>query len=386
MPDRAIPFLLICFLAAPGAGYAQTCYNGGTCNLGLGSQTSPALSIGTTTNGLYGTPESNGLGTSLGIVTHCPWSFCIGPVTMTSTGEFVYGGTSPVSPNSANIETNSGPVQPSGVSGVVPIQMNQWSQTSATQPFISWRSRGTGPGVSDIVQIGDILGLWQSSGDDGSLPSVDPNVAAVNVYTMVDGTCGSPGTLNIPGAFVVATFQPPPAAPSGMLDSFKVTCDGNVHILRGKIEIGNAEIDPSGGGHFAGLSNSGATFDTSYTIDRVQSGYEATLSGVSAIDILTNETGAPAENGSIRLPASPGDGQIKTIVCDVETTHLSFVGNGQGVRHPPTRCVEGGSIRLMFSTKLNAWLNLDHEPVEQSKVSTAQSSEPKVVGTIEPVR
>jgi hypothetical protein len=334
----------------------------GAIEVPAGTPARPSLAVGTAETGLYSFLEEDLRGWSLGFTSHCPWNVqCHVPVVMTSEGEFVFGSRAAVNPNHADIETNSGPVYAASygnVSAAVPIQMNQWSQVPATQPFISWRSRGHGPGAAGIVREGDVLGLWQSSGDDGSLPSVHPNAAAVNVMTAVDSLCDRPGPLNIPGEFMLQIHQSG-HSPHGTRTVFKVRCNGDVDIPFGSLTMDEARhpvIDASRGGHFAGIANSGATFDTSYSINAARAEYKLTLSGRSTIDILTNGTGAGAKAGTIILPAAPQDGQVKVIACDVATMALTVDGNGHAVHNPPSSCAAGGGFRLIYAAGI--WYRL----------------------------
>ena len=341
----------------------------GAIELPAGTQASPSLAIGTAGTGLYSFLEQNGYW-SLGFATNCaPNVQCQVPVIMTSQGEFVFGSETAVNPDNINIETNSGPVYATtygNLSAAVPIQMNQWSQVRATQPFVSWRSRGSGPGVAGIVQEGDALGLWQSSGDDGFLPSVHANVAAVNVMTAVDLLCDTPGPLDIPGEFLLQIHQSG-QSPHGTRTGFRVRCNGDVDILFGSLTMSDARhpvIDASRGGHFAGIANSGATFDTSYSINAARAEYKLALSGSSTIDILTNGSGVAAKAGIIILPASPLDGQVKVIACNVATMALRVDGNGHAVHNPPASCAAGGSFRFIYAAGI--WYRLDLSAGEAS--------------------
>ncbi len=74
----------------------------------------------------------------------------------------------------------------------------RYSDTATTSPnlFIG-RARGTTPGTNTVVQSGDLLGVVNFAGADGST-----FVAAATIRAEVDGT---PGSTDMPGRLIIAT-------------------------------------------------------------------------------------------------------------------------------------------------------------------------------------
>ena len=245
-------------------------FSGSLSVLSAGASTSPSLTIGVSTSGLY-YPAAD----TLGFAENCESTAagnCNFPIVIDTTGRMIFGAGSVVNSNHSNIEIDEPGNGNNGVNPVVPIQMNQWVPgVFAIQPFISWRSDANAPGTPGIVQTGDALGLWQSSGDDGLLPSGHhANATAVNVGTLVDSlsACGGVQAATtttagiIPGELYVGTENPANGAPpSGMTTAFKVRCNGDIDIPYGNLTQGNLRhitIDPNYNGYFNNITLTGS--------------------------------------------------------------------------------------------------------------------------------